>query len=291
MNLKEQKRLEETWKALEVNLLERESILTRSKFANEQSELLSREIIDGNITLCNETKIGFGNIKTFIFSGIRTVTTMGEYRINYYIGNCLKASGIIVDDFGGFAYNIGKEVIVFLRNDEIVNGVLDIMDLFPEKKILSYKTNKKLLSNINFSSRDFLLDMTINHWDVIDHELDHVYMNIIKFGGEDRDSVKQQSLKWNEKHKELSAEITARYNYFKKLINFGKDLNEFWPNTDSGYVDIVNIYFPYFHDTKGETRKNLLKRLYQLRGELNKIQNKIYSKKSRVSINKGGETK
>jgi hypothetical protein len=291
MNLKEQKRLEDTWKALEVTLLERASVVTRSKFANEQSELLYREIIDGNITLCNETKIGFGNIKTFIFNGIRSATTMGEYRINYYIGNCLKTSGIIVDDFGGFAYNIGKEVVVFLRNDEIANGVLDIMDSFPEKKILRYKTNKKLLSNIDFSPSDFLLDITINHWDVIDHELDHVYMNIIKFGGEDKDSVKQQSLKWNEKHMELSAEITARYNFFKILINSGNVLDEFWPNTNTGYENVINKYFPIFRDTEGETRKRLLKRLYQLREELNKIQNKINDKKSRVSINKAGKTK
>jgi uncharacterized protein (DUF608 family) len=75
------------------------------------------------------------------------------------------------------------------------------------------------------------------------------------------------------------------------MINSGNDINEFWPDTDQGYKDIINHYFPRFYYSEGNTRNKFLKRLYQLREELKKIQDRINDKKSRGFINKAGKTK
>ena len=291
MNLKEQKRLEDTWKALEVTLMERASIVTRSKFANEQSELLTKEINDGNFVLCNETKINVGTERSFIFVGVRTMVKFGEYKINYYLGNCLEATGIVVDKYDGFKYHIDKEIVVFLGNDGIASEVLDVMDGMVDRKVLNYKTSKKLLSGTDFSPSDIVLNITPSHWKIFDHEIDHIYQDIINLGGDVKDSLIQKKLPWVDRHEEVGAEINSKYNVFKRMINSGNDINEFWPNTVQGYDDIINHYFPHFHDSESNTRKKLLKRLYQLREELKKIQDRINDKKSRGFINKAGKTK
>ena len=291
MNLKEQKRLEDTWKALEVTLLERQSLETRSKFADDQIELLSKEIIDGNVTLCNGINVNFGGVKSFTFTGVRINIGIGEYKLNYYIGNLFKDSGAIFDRYPAFKHDIGNDIIVFLRIDEISNTVLDLMENLSNRKVLNYKSNKKLLSDTEFSPRDFLLDINANQWRYIGHELDHVYQHIIQSEGDPKDSLKQRDLPWNERHEELTAELTSRFSYFKKLLKAGNDIDEFWPNTNSGYEDIIINYFPNYYDTKGENRKRLLKRMYQLRQQLVKVQNVIKDRKNKVIINKGGKTK
>jgi hypothetical protein len=156
---------------------------------------------------------------------------------------------------------------------------------------LNYKSNRKLLSDTEFSPRDFLLDINANQWRYIGHELDHVYQHIIQSEGDPKDSLKQRDLPWNERHEELTAELTSRFSYFKKLLKAGNDINEFWPNTNSGYEDIIINYFPNYYDTKGENRKRLLKRMYQLRQQLVKVQNVIKDRKNKVIINKGGKIK